>query len=477
RYSSTEGDNACHWGKGDAGIFGAKKTDCDSPISLVNATFQWINDNLKDSIDFVVWTGDSARHDNDELIPRSEKQVIYLNELLVNKFVEVFGKEDNINDTDPTNDFTIPIIPNFGNNDILPHNIFSKGPNRWTKTFTDVWRAFIPEEQRHGFERGGWFFVEVIPNKLAVFSLNTLYFFDNNAAVNGCAQKSEPGYEHFEWLRIQLQFIRERGMKAILSGHVPPARTESKQSWDETCWQKYTYYVQQYRDVIIGGLYGHMNIDHFMLQDSRQVDMKVISGEVKPTKKPRKSQRLSIRSSADYLTELRYGWSNLPDKVEMEKMAAHDDMRLSPEGKRKNKNRQSKHDKSLDEIGGYWGERYSATFVGASVVPNYFPAMRVYEYNTTGMGHKSSKTSVLDRDLASAGLEESKHKKHKKKGPKPPSKSQPPGPAYSPQTLSLLSYTQYFANLTRINAAFASPHGSSKANFSYEVEYDTKEDK
>ncbi|KAL8970464.1 MAG: hypothetical protein Q9183_001512 [Haloplaca sp. 2 TL-2023] len=476
QYSSPDDDNACHWGKGDAGIFGAEKTDCDSPISLVNATFQWINDNLKDSIDFVVWTGDSARHDNDELIPRSEKQVIYLNELLVNKFVEVFGKEDNINDTDPTNDFTIPIIPNFGNNDILPHNIFSKGPNRWTKTFTDVWRRFIPEEQRHGFERGGWFFVEVIPNQLAVFSLNTLYFFNNNAAVNGCAQKSEPGFEHFEWLRIQLRFIRERGMKAILSGHVPPARTESKQSWDETCWQKYTYYLQQYRDVIIGGLYGHMNIDHFMLQDSRQVDMKVISGEVEPTKKPRRSHRISTQSSADYLTELRYGWSNLPDKVEMEYMAAHQDVRPSLEASRNKKSRKSKHGNSLDEIGGYWGERYSATFVGASVVPNYFPAMRVYEYNTTGMGHTSSSTPSPDHEMISAGLEESKHKKHKEKGPEPPSKSQPPGPAYSPQTLSLLSYTQYFANLSRINAASASSHDSSKAKFSYEVEYDTKED-
>ena len=265
-------------------------------------------------------------------------------------------------------------------------------------------------------------------------------------------------------------------MKAILSGHVPPARTESKQSWDETCWQKYTYYLQQYRDVIIGGLYGHMNIDHFMLQDSRQVDMKVIRGQIKPTKKPRRSHRISTQSSADYLTELRYGWSNLPDKVEMEDMPAHWDIRPSLDASRNKKNRKSKHGKSLDKIGGYWGERYSATFVGASVVPNYFPAMRVYEYNTTGIGQKSSKTISLDHELSTTGLDESKHKKHKEKGPEPPSKSQPPGPAYSPQTLSLLSYTQYFANLTRINAAFALSHDSSKAKFSYEVEYDTKED-
>ncbi|KAL8924102.1 MAG: hypothetical protein Q9208_004239 [Pyrenodesmia sp. 3 TL-2023] len=445
--SSTDSDDACHWGQGSAGVFGAERTDCDSPITLVNATFQWINDNLKDSIDFIVWTGDSARHDNDELIPRTEEQVIELNELLVTKFVEVFGKDDKINDTDPTNDFTIPIVPNFGNNDILPHNIFTQGPNRWTKAFSHVWRKFIPEEQRHSFERGGWFFVEVIPNKLAVFSLNTLYFFNSNTAADGCADRSEPGYEQFEWLRVQLQFIRQRGMKAILMGHVPPARTASKQSWDETCWQKYTFWLQQYRDVIVGGLYGHMNIDHFMLQDSRQIDMKLITGEVEPVR----SDGVSMQSSAEYLTELRIGWSGLPgNDIDLEMK----------------KSRKSKHERFLEKIGGEWGERYSATLVSASVVPNYYPTLRVFEYNTTGV------------DItAVTGLDEIEmSKKHRSVKPKPPSKSQPPGPAYSPQSLSLLGYTQYFANLTRINAAFASDRTSPESQFTYELEYDTRND-
>ncbi|KAL8846813.1 MAG: hypothetical protein Q9221_008121 [Calogaya cf. arnoldii] len=473
----SDSDDACHWGEGDAGIFGAEKTDCDSPISLVNATFQWINDNLKDTIDFIVWTGDSARHDNDELIPRTEKQVIELNEMMVHKFVEVFGKPDNINDTDPTNDFSIPIVPNFGNNDILPHNIFTQGPNRWTKQFAQVWRQFIPEEQRHGFERGGWFFVEVIPNKLAVLSLNTLYFFSNNNAVDGCASKYEPGYEHFEWLRIQLQFFRQRGMKAILMGHVPPARTPSKQSWDETCWQKYTLWLQQYRDVIVGGLYGHMNIDHFMLQDNNEIDIRLITGQVKPPKKPRKSNRFSTQSSAAYLTELRYGWSNLPDVFEVQHAGA---TRKNKKHEKK-KGRKSKHDKLLDRIGGPWAERYSATLVGASVVPNYFPTMRVFDYNITGA--LDDNLHGLSEKEAGPQLDElermdmsASSKKHKFVKPHPPSKSQPPGPAYSPQTFSWASYTQYFANLTRINAEFTSPRRSKHAKFTYEPEYDTKND-
>ena len=527
-YSSTEKQSVCHRGDGPAGVFGAETTDCDSPISLINATFQWINDNLKDTIDFVIWTGDSARHDSDEEIPRTEQQVVALNELLVQNFTEVFGKDDNINDTDPTNDFIIPIIPNFGNNDIMPHNIFTPGPNEWTKKFTRIWRKLIPEEQRHGFERGGWFSVEVIPRRLTVFSLNTLYFFSSNTAVDGCAAKAEPGYEQMEWLRIQLQFLRQRGMKAILMGHVPPARTESKQSWDETCWQKYTLWMKQYRDIIVGSVYGHMNIDHFLLQDFHDITAKTLKGEV------RESSRMAIddftiQSSADYLTELRTGWSQLPDpskydsKSEVELGTFEEwltDQLLHTKSKK------SKHDKFLERIGGVWGERYSLSLVSPSVVPNYFPTMRVVEYNISGLDGTSIGRSgdpkqvdeqscttddgvedrqdsfeVVGKKGSGSVDERKKYHKPKKPGftvPKPPSKSVPPGPAYSPQTFSWLGYTQYYANLTRINNDFTDddknvetdgwhdgkhsgkkPKEKSKNHhrkFEYEVEYDTRDD-
>ena len=59
----------------------------------------------------------------------------------------------------------------------------------------------IPEYEQHTFERGGYFAVEIVPNKLAVISLNTLYWFNSNAATDGCSHKSEPGSQQFEWLR------------------------------------------------------------------------------------------------------------------------------------------------------------------------------------------------------------------------------------------------------------------------------------
>ena len=352
----------------------------------MNATFKWIAENFKDNIDFIVWTGDSARHDSDEKIPRNADEVLETNRWVADKFAEVFSKAD-----DPQNSLTIPIIPTFGNNDILPHNILESGPNKWLTSYTSVWNNFVPEEQRHGFERGGWFYVEVIPQKLAVFSLNTLYFFTNNAAVDGCGQKSEAGYEHMEWLRIQLQFMRQRGMKAILTGHVPPARTNSKQLWDESCWQKYTLWLNQYRDVVVGGLYGHMNIDHFMVQDSE--DVNILLSEDDQVVRAAMDEELSIESANEYLEELRQDWSDLPNpkivfssEDDEEKYDTHVDKAAKKKKDKKNKKKKKKKKKkALKEIGGPWAERYQLTHVAPSVVPNYFPTLRIYEYNITGL--------------------------------------------------------------------------------------------
>lgn len=492
----------CHSGKGHAGVFGAEVTECDTPISLVNATFKWIEENLKDEIDFVVWTGDSARHDNDEKIPRSDKQVLKLNRFVVNKFVEVFGKPDNLDDPDPTNDFVVPIVPTFGNNDILPHNIFEPGPNKWTRAYLDIWNRFVPQAQKHSFARGGWFFTEVIPNKLAVFSLNTLYFFDSNGAVDGCDKKSEPGYEHMEWLRIQLQFLRDRGMKAILIGHVPPARTDSKQNWDETCYQKYTLWMRQYRDVIVTSIFGHMNIDHFMFQDVEDLDydfkIKGIGNRSDPTKPTRfhpKKGHFKIKAKSQYLNELRSGWAALPAPPGESSIAEFGESKdvdfeteeVLDEGKRLQR--------YLKAIGGPWAERFSLSMVSPSVVPNYFPTLRVLEYNITGLENEHPAEGPVGEPADAEGedgeVEEAKKKKKKGKNgkkkhktpkfpvPKPPSKSAPPGPGYSPQPLTLQSFTQYYANLTKIHQLIQADKKSEtpEKHFKYKVEYSSNDDK
>ncbi|KAI3329814.1 Metallo-dependent phosphatase-like protein [Ustulina deusta] len=513
-HTSTQENIACHRGNGPAGIYGAETSDCDSPMSLVHATLAWVKENLRDEIDFVVWTGDSARHDSDEELPRHNKEILAMNRQIADAFVETFSDDTGL---------IVPVVPTFGNNDIYPHNILMPGPNDILQRYTSIWKPFIPEAQRHSFEFGGWFYVEVIPRKLAVFSLNTMYFFDRNAGIDDCVHPSEPGYKHFEWLRVQLDFLRDRGMKAILMGHVPPARTQGKQLWDETCWQKYTLWLQQYRDVIVGSLYGHMNIDHFLLQDTKDIDIALIQSPASGEASIREAmeEEFSIQSSADYLRELRDNWAKLPSPVALENDVDE------------TKKRQGKGKKGNDKLSGHWAERFQLTLISPSIVPNYFPSLRVFEYNITGLEDiptwvEITRAAQLDETLSNhddvSDVRELKRrevpdfeieKKKKKKGkgrkgqkppknpnlqlPDPPAKGTPPGPAYRPQTLTLLGYTQYYANLTYINNDLVNPtddddvssggwnpgkhkdktpqHGKPQPKeFRFEVEYSTFDD-
>jgi hypothetical protein len=99
-----------------------------------------------------------------------------------------------------------------------------------------IWSDFIPAEEYHVFQRGAYYSSEVIPDKLAVISLNTIYWYDankgahsiptnvwasidvrltRNTAVDGCKDGSdEPGALEFDWLEVQLDSFRERGMQA-----------------------------------------------------------------------------------------------------------------------------------------------------------------------------------------------------------------------------------------------------------------------
>lgn len=512
-------DSACHRGKGPSGYYGLAGSDCDAPFSLINETFRWVDENLRDKIDFVVWTGDSARHDNDEKIPRTVAEIASLNKFVARKFVDVFDKQRRRSPS-------IPVVPTIGNNDIMPHNILKAGPNEWTKKFLDIWKKFIPEEQRHTFIQGGWFTSEVIPGNLAVISLNTMYFYDSNHAVDGCESPSEPGYEQMDWLRVQLQLLRERKMKAILIGHVPPARSGSKRNWEESCWQKYALWKYQYRDIIVGSLYGHMNIDHFMMQDSHKikiVDLNVDNAFSDDDEES--SKELSVSSQSTYLASLREQWSKLPsppcDPLFNDDSIGDwsatdpttDDGNHSPDAQNSKKKR-----RFLKKIGGPWAERYSVSLVAPSVVPNFYPTLRVVEYNITGLQSSAiwADTSVdlkWSRELHSRQVEDSntesymehkpslgeetdkdkkKNKDNKKKNPRfkvprRPSSTAPPGPAYSNQPLTWLSYTQYYANITKINDKIANlgelsanekGYGHDNAHYplEFEVEYDTKVD-
>lgn len=480
----------CHGGQGEAGKYGDAILGCDSPLILVEQTIDWISKNLKDEIDFIVWTGDNIRHDNDREFPRFESDIFSMNEKIASLMRKNFG------------DLPIPTI---GNNDVYPHNLFAVGPTFQTREFYKLWKPFIPHDQMRIFNQGVYYFEEVVPSLLAVLSINTLYLFQSNPLVDSCDKKKDPGYKLFLWLGYTLKELRKRNMKVWLTGHVPP----NAKNYDISCLRKYILWSHEYRDVIIGGLYGHMNIDHFIPLDSVQAYKSM-------EKKFRRLDQLTKNAgtyaqdhddSSNQTNQTLEGMYDLFNSsifndaaeetlgfeisfrknirieggIPMNKVEFMNTVRTSMYSTIEKKK------KSGDS-----GERYSIAHVSPSVVPTFNPSVRVWEYNITDLYdlHSASQQNwddffsllelvLEDENLDSFSYEEDilellndkgtnvRAKKDKTIPPKMP-EGVSSGPAYSPQLFTPERYVQYYLDLKAVNEG--------RKDFDYEIEYTTDKD-
>ena len=391
----------CHAGKPSkendvAPKFGKAMSGCDSPVVLMEETLKWIKENLRDKIDFVIWTGDNVRHDNDRKNPRTESQIFDMNNIVAGKMTELFSAG---NEEDPR-DFDVFVIPSLGNNDVFPHNMFSLGPTLQTREYYRIWKNFVPQQQQRTFDRSASYLTEVIPGKLAVLSINTLYLFKANPLVDNCNSKKQPGYQLLLWFGYVLEELRSRGMKVWLSGHVPPI----PKNFDQSCYDKFTLWTHEYRDIIIGGLYGHMNVDHFIPTDGKKARKSLLrnlkqydrileeentGGEEDETELNRildhavtakEAFLMGARPSNKEMymgtvreTYYRKVWNKL-QRVNARNVK-------SEEKKKRKKDKKKKKPLTRKEF----VERYSIVNIGGSVIPTFNPAFRIWEYNISGI--------------------------------------------------------------------------------------------
>lgn len=418
--TNTSMSSACHSGKGMASKFGDAFTNCDAPYILVKETIEWIDKNLKDKIDFVIWTGDNVRHDNDREIPRTEFQIFETNENISLLLFESFKDRKSL---DPRQ-MVIPLIPSVGNNDVYPHNLFALGPTLQTRLMYKLWLNYIPQDQAHVFEQNACFMVEVIPNQLAVISLNTLFLFKSNPLVDNCDQKRQPGYSIFLWLGFTLKELRRRNMKVWLSGHVPPA----PKNYDLTCYRKYVLWVYEFRDIIIGSVFGHMNLDHFLPLDAESAykslkkdtsmpgysdlvstfaTLNIDYSNIDNDDEDEEDASISLEElyalfglstgdhednkyeSAYLSSELhvlgaspgvnKVDYMNDVSEIFYSKLVSSEDVELEDVDLQKKKKKKKKK-YSVDP-----NSRYSVAHVAGSVIPTFNPAFRVWEYNITDL--------------------------------------------------------------------------------------------
>ena len=516
-------DAVCHTGKPSkkkdvAPKFGKAMSGCDSPVILMEETLRWIKENLRDKIDFVIWTGDNIRHDNDRKHPRTETQIFDMNNIVADKMTELFSAG---NEEDPR-DFDVSVIPSLGNNDVFPHNMFALGPTLQTREYYRIWKNFVPQQQQRTFDRSASFLTEVIPGKLAVLSINTLYLFKANPLVDNCNSKKEPGYQLLLWFGYVLEELRSRGMKVWLSGHVPPIA----KNFDQSCYDKFTLWTHEYRDIIIGGLYGHMNIDHFIPTDGKKARKSLLKAMEQSTR----VQQGEDSNEEDEETELNrildhamaakevFSMGAKPSNKEAymntvrdtyyrkvwNKLERVDEKNVENEKKKKEKkDKKKKKPITRKEL----IERYSIVNIGGSVIPTFNPSFRIWEYNITDIVNDSNfavseykpwdeffeslnkimEDSLLEDEMDSSNIEvginrekmgEKKNKKKKKNDKTMPIEMPDKyelGPAYVPQLFTPTRFVQFYADLEKINQELHNSFVESKDIFRYEIEYTSDE--
>ncbi|KAJ3097328.1 Endopolyphosphatase [Phlyctochytrium planicorne] len=305
--------------------YGIPQSGCDSPPLLVNETLEYIRserfgvettkeserwrkgkgreemDERTEEFGFVLWTGDSSRHDRDGRIPKTEKEVFEANAAIVTELLKTF---------DP---IKTPIVPSIGNWDTFPAGDLPSIPNTdpTLKTLWSLWSPLFPSAETNPetrsiqstFLRGGFFSRTLVQNALTALSINTLSFFESNRALRGdCTPFSEPNprlsisfdgtqgvyitrsinetlsrkssqsqHEHpgdvqIVWLEEELLAARRQGRRIIVAGHVPPV-TPDASLFLPNCLDWYTYLWGEFSDVIVMQYFGHINKDilHLLL--------------------------------------------------------------------------------------------------------------------------------------------------------------------------------------------------------------------
>ncbi|KAG8888432.1 Endopolyphosphatase [Tulasnella sp. 332] len=331
--------------KGRGSYWGhAQFEKCDSPDTLVNLTMQWLADEWADKVDFVIWTGDSARHDSDRQLPRTAKEIFNLNRRTVAQMEKVFTSRG------------VPLVPS------LAHNIMYPGPNEVTQEYRDIWKSMIPFPAYQVFQRGAYFSVELIPDNLAAISLNTLYWYDSNKAVDGCPLKGEdPGRLELDWLEVvQLNMFRKRKMQVWMTGHVPPTLG----NYYPECYRGYAQLALRFQDTIVGHLFGHMNVDHFFWLDVHEL------------------HALSTSSLWSRLTS-----SFFKKHTSLSKELLKDFKSLPPK---------KKSEGDGDDVEPIDYDDYVVVNVAPSVVPTYQPSVRVFSYNVTNWGIGTNSTVAVE---------------------------------------------------------------------------------
>lgn len=122
------------------------------------------------------------------------------------------------------------------------------------------------------FTSGGYFVQDVVPGRLTIINLNSMFFFNGNSAVSDCSSSSSPGAVEMQWLTSQLQYYsKQAGHQVYIMSHVPPIDDDGSQLYLSSCYKQYVNLLGQYGSTIVGHFNGHTNSKYYCHRLSRLI--------------------------------------------------------------------------------------------------------------------------------------------------------------------------------------------------------------
>ncbi|KAI8833734.1 Metallo-dependent phosphatase-like protein [Chytridium lagenaria] len=225
-------------------------SNCDSPLALVEAAFEFFGKNKETrDPDFIIYTGDTSRHDRDLNRPRTTDDVLSDHR----RIIEYFGKTYDLK--------RIKVFPTIGNNDVFGHSVQKYGPTPILSNLTEIWRPLgLNLDTDPNFQTGGWF-IHHLNDKLSIISLNTLWFYIWNNFTTDCTTPTAPGNIMMDWLDVELKRLKSVNKRAYIIGHISPKDEMDKKAYFDACYDRYIRLVGTHSATIAAHFHGHINFD------------------------------------------------------------------------------------------------------------------------------------------------------------------------------------------------------------------------
>ncbi|KAL7746344.1 Acid sphingomyelinase-like phosphodiesterase 3b [Sorochytrium milnesiophthora] len=240
-----------------AGEYGALGSACDSPPSLVHLVTDFVAALAQGSGSHPVppqsalLTGDTARHNRDDMVPRQEREVYEAQRKVVHGLWTALGGDNST--------VTTPVLTNLGNLDVNPHNMLgARSPV--LQGLADAIAPYVDARVASEFGTHGSY-VSPLHRSVVVVSLNTMYMYKENTAAGDCDDARGPARRTLVWFEDALRAARANQQKAVVMGHVPPAYPPDTPLYKPTCYRQFVDMLGEYSDVVLSMHSGHLNFD------------------------------------------------------------------------------------------------------------------------------------------------------------------------------------------------------------------------